>query len=91
VSGGAHLLRGHIARAFNYNPFGLVIIPAILVLGLVGLTPRPWRAAVRARVQNWDRPLLAIFLVVLFGLLVFGGLRCFWVWQGWSEFPAAWL
>jgi hypothetical protein len=88
---GAHLLRGHIARAFNYNPFGLVIIPAILLLGLVGVAPRPWRTAFWTRLQPWGRPLFVVFLVILFGLLVFGWLRCLWVWQGWSDFPAAWL
>jgi hypothetical protein len=84
---GAHLFRGHLGQSIGYHPFGLLIFPAMAVLGMVGLAPRPWRQAVRRELAHRRWGLEMIFWVVGISLIIFGLVRCFWVWQGLVEFP----
>jgi hypothetical protein len=88
---GAHLLRGHLAQSIGYHPFGLLIFPPMVVLALVGLAPRPWREAVRRELAERRWGLEMVFWVVGVSLIIFGLVRCFWVWQGRVEFPTVWL
>jgi hypothetical protein len=87
---GSNLVRGHLARSVCYHPFGLLIIPLIFGLGVLGLTPRSWRAAVRRRVVSWGKPLRPVYWLALTAFVVFGVLRWFLVFGGWVEFPATW-
>jgi hypothetical protein len=88
---GSNLVRGNVARAIDYNPFGLVIIPAMAGIGVMAVLPRRWREGVRrfsaAHKVAFNR-LLLVFTVcfVLFGLLRSLGVRA-----GWLQFPANWL
>src|SRR5262245_6334 len=52
---GSSMLHGELKRAANYHPFGLVVIPLIIVGGLVGVAPSRWREATRKILSSWDR------------------------------------
>jgi hypothetical protein len=89
---GANLVRGNLERAFDYNPFGLVIIPMMIGLGVIGLLPKRWRcAALRTRVTRsttYNRTLIAFTV----GFVLFGVVRSYCVFKGWDTFfSAVWL
>jgi hypothetical protein len=87
----SNLLRGDVARAINYHAFGPVLLPPIFLLGLLALAPRRWRDGVRDALLTWAVPIRRAYLAVAGLFLLYGFLRVLAVYQGWVEFPAAWL
>jgi hypothetical protein len=87
---GSNLVRGHLIRSVQYHPFGLLLIPLIFGLGVLALTPRSWRAAVRQAVLPWATPLRPVYWLVLATFVIFGVVRWVLVFGGWIEFPASW-
>ena len=88
---GSNLVRGNVARAFNYNPFGFIIIPVMAGMGVMGVLPRRWsnrlRRSLMAHSTVWHRFLIVFTIAfVLFGLI-----RSLSIYEGWMDFPAAWL
>jgi hypothetical protein len=88
---GSNLARGNFARAFNYHPFGPVLMPPIFLLGVMALLPRLWRDRVRSRVLTVANPLRRFYLALVVVFVVFGLLRSWCVFERWMTFPAEWL
>jgi hypothetical protein len=88
---GSCLLHGEWARAANYNPFGLVLMPTVFVLGLLALAPQGWREAARRRLAERARPIFWFYVVCLIAFITFGLARMTGVMLGWASFPAQWL
>jgi hypothetical protein len=86
---GANLARGHFVRAVQYHPFGLLVVPAIAGLGLLGLAPRRWRQGARGWLAA-RRALRPIWWVGLGGFFLFGIVRWVCVVTGVAGFPAGW-
>jgi hypothetical protein len=87
---GSNLVRGDVARAIQYHPFGLLLIPTIAALGLLGLAPRRWREAVRAALLSRAVSLRPVYWTVLWGFVLFGVGRWVCVVTGIAAFPATW-
>jgi hypothetical protein len=87
---GANLVRGDLARAVDYHPFGPIIVPLLGLLGVLALVPGERRERVAQALRPWALPLYSIYLFLLAGLVVFGVARWYRVWQGWQTFPAMW-
>ena len=84
------MIHGNIAQAIRYHPFGLIVAPFLLGMGLIGLLPG--RARLRARedmvshADHFER----VFVMVLFLLVAFGLVRLVGVYEGWFKFPLDW-
>jgi len=89
---GSNLVRGNVARAFNYNPFGLIIIPVMAGMGVMAVLPGRWRDRIR-RFQAAHSTALHRFLIVFtIGFALFGLIRSVSVSAHWSNFfTAIWL
>ena len=87
---GANLVRGNFARAVQYHPFGLVVIPAIGVLGVLGLMPRSWREGVRSRLMVLEPHLRPLWWFAFGAFMLFGALRWACVVLGLVDFPVNW-
>jgi hypothetical protein len=88
---GSNLMHGHVTRAIDYNPFGLVIIPAMAGMGVMAVLPRRWREGVR-RFQAAHSTAYHRFLIVFtIAFVSFGFIRALSVREGWMDFPARWL
>jgi hypothetical protein len=89
---GSNLVRGNVARAFNYNPFGLIIIPVMAGMGVMAVLPRRWRDGVR-RFQAAHSTAFHRFLILFtIGFVLFGLIRSVSVYARWSNyFTAIWL
>src|SRR5262249_4286240 len=72
---GSNLARGHFARAAQYHPLGLVVVPLIAVLGVMALLPRRWREAVRASLGRRAVLLRPLYLVGLGSFILYGVVR----------------
>jgi hypothetical protein len=88
---GSNLLRGNVARATEYNPFGLAIIPAMVGLGILGVLPFRWRRGARQWLAPHSTACQRLLIVFTVAFVLFGFLRGFAVWRGWLEFPTNWF
>ena len=88
---GSHLLHGHFARAVDYHPFGLVIIPLLFILGILGVLPWRWRERIRGALVPGAVHIRRIFWLSAGVFAAFGLLRSIGVLMGWMDFPATWL
>lgn len=84
---GANLVRGDVTRAVQYHPFGVIVIPAIVVLGVVGLLPRRWREGVRARAVALEPSLRPLWWFAFGSFMLYGALRWAAVVLGLVDFP----
>jgi hypothetical protein len=84
---GSNLVRGNLHRAAEYNPFGLVLVPAVFGLGFVGLLPARCRRAFRSGVARQSRAAGYVGAVVLASLLILGWARWALVVFGYLPFP----
>jgi hypothetical protein len=87
---GSNLARGHFARAAEYHPFGVVIVPLIAALGVMAVLPRRWREAVRASLMRRAVLLRPLYVVGLGSFAVYGAVRWCAVILGLMHFPATW-
>jgi hypothetical protein len=85
---GSNLARGHFVRAAQLHPFGLVVVPLIVTLGVMALLPRRWRAGLRAAVMRRAALLRPLYLVGLWAFLTYGVVRWGAVLLGLTQFPA---
>lgn len=88
---GSNLVRGDLAKMMNYNPFGVVIVPLIFALGILGLLHTSWRNEVRRRLMPLAGVLRIAYFATIAGFLGFGLVRWFCVYNGWLDFPATWF
>jgi hypothetical protein len=87
---GSNLVRGHVRRAIEYHPFGLLLIPVIAALGLLAFAPRRWRQAARAALLPWAEPYRPVYQLLLGAFVVYGVVRWCLVFAGCYNFPATW-
>lgn len=87
---GSNLLRGDLVRAAQYHPFGLLVVPAVVGLGVLGLLPRRWREAARGRLALGARKWRPLWPIALGGFVVYGVVRWVCVMAGLAAFPATW-
>jgi Protein of unknown function (DUF2752) len=85
---GSNLARGHVARAAQMHPFGLVVVPVIVALGAMALLPRRWRQGLRAALMRRAVLLRPLYLVGLWSFLIYGVVRWGAVFLGLTQFPA---
>src|ERR1700687_703545 len=88
---GSNLVRGNVARAFNYNPFGFIIIPVMAGMGVMAVLPGRWRGGIRQFQAAHSTAIHRILVVFTIGFVLFGLLRSVGVYGHWQEFPAKWL
>ena len=88
---GSNLVRGDFAKMMNYNPFGLVLVPLIFALGILGLMHTSWRDEVRRRLMPMAQVLRIGYFTVIAGFVSFGLVRWFCVFNGWLDFPTTWF
>jgi len=87
---GAHLYRGHLARAVEYNPFGLVIIAGMTGMGLLGILQQRSRNRWHRVSKPHSVALHRLAIVFTIAFVVFGLIRSVGVGVGWWKFPAMW-
>jgi hypothetical protein len=87
---GANMLRGNLTRAMQYHPFGLVVIPAVVLLGVAGVMPRSWREGVRGRLLRVEPRLRPLWQLAFVAFVMYGVLRWAAVEFGLMSFPANW-
>lgn len=87
---GANLVRGNVTRAAQYHPFGLIVVPIIALLGVVGLFPQAWREGFRRRVLAAEPRLRPLWWLAFGAFVTFGVLRWTLVEFGIVSFPATW-
>ena len=85
---GSNLARGHFVRAAQLHPFGLVVVPLIVALGITALLPRRAREWLRAALMRRAVLLRPLYLVGLWSFLVYGVVRWGAVFLGLAQFPA---
>jgi hypothetical protein len=88
---GSNLMHGHVTRAIDYNPFGLVIIPSMAGMGVMAVLPRRWREGVRRFQAAHSTAYHRCLIVFTIAFVSFGFIRALSVWEGWMDFPARWL
>jgi len=89
---GSNLVRGNFARAFNYNPFGFVIIPVMAGMGVMAVLPRRWRDGVRRFLKAHSTAYHRALIVFTIAFVLFGLIRSVSVSVRWSSFfTAIWL
>lgn len=84
---GACLVRGKLDRAIAYHPFGPLVVPGIVGLGLLSVAPVSWRDRVQQTLSPWSRPLQIAFWGMLAIFVIHGILRWYFVFQGVGTFP----
>jgi hypothetical protein len=87
---GANLVRGHFRRAFQFHPFGYVLVPVLFGLVAISLLPSAWRAALASRLSRRERLLRVLYLTAIWTFLVFGIVRFILVLAGQLAFPGDW-
>jgi hypothetical protein len=87
---GSNLVRGHFLRAIEYHPFGPLLIPVIVALGLLALAPRRWRQALRDALLQRGERFRPVYRLLFGAFMVYGILRWCLVLAGWCSFPATW-
>lgn len=87
---GSNILRGNVVQAARYHLLGPVLMPLIFALGALAFAPRPWRAWLRGRGQNWSVKLRKFWLVFIALFVIYGSARTLLVFLGWVEFPTPW-
>jgi hypothetical protein len=87
---GANLVRGDVVQAARYHPLGLLVIPTIAAFGLLAVSPRRWREAVRRRLVPAARRWRPLWWTALGGFFLFGLVRWLGVVTGVIAFPATW-
>src|SRR5262249_28110375 len=88
---GSNLVRGNIRRAFDYNPFGLILHPILFGLVCLSLLPDAVRAAFARRLLPWQRTIRVFNMVFWTAFLIFGLARWVAVMSGIMTFPPNWL
>jgi hypothetical protein len=87
---GSSLIHGNIAQAIRYHPFGLIVTPFLLGMGLIGLLPGGARMKARAGMVSHADLFERMFVIVLFLLVAFGLVRLVGAYEGWIKFPLDW-
>lgn len=86
----ANLVRGRMGRALQFHPLGIVVVPIIAGLGILGVVPRKWRDRVKAALLR-RRALLGWLAWLGAGaFFLFGVARWAGVATGLAHFPAGW-
>lgn len=88
---GSNLVRGHLVRAFQYNPVGVLIVLLIFSMGCLGIVPKVWREFIRDKLVARSPGIRAMYLTIVAAFVAFGVIRWIGVYNGWLRFPAAWL
>jgi len=89
---GSNLVRGNVARATEYNPFGLIIIPVMAGMGAMAVLPARWREGIRRFQAAHSMAFHRLLIVFTIGFVLFGLIRSVSVSAHWSNFfTAIWL
>jgi hypothetical protein len=85
---GSNLARGHLLRAAQFHPLGPPVVLLIAALGVIALLPRRWREGLRAALLRRAVLLRPLYLVGLWGFVIYGVARWGAVLLGLAHFPA---
>ena len=72
----------NVHQAYVYNPFGLVFVPLIVCLGVVGLLPRRYRDGFRGRLERWTWLVQVAGATLIVTFLALGWVRWYCVVRG---------
>jgi hypothetical protein len=84
---GANLLRGHVGRAIDYHPFGVVLLPVLIGLCAFSLLPFAVRRSATGRLMSRQRVLNILVAVFVFAFVAYGLVRWVAVMNGAMAFP----
>lgn len=88
---GTNLLRGDVRRAFNFNPFGLILHPILIGLCAFSVLPGALRRAFALKLLPWQRVVNTTNIAFWSVFFLFGAVRWLLVMAHLLTFPPEWL
>ena len=69
------ILHGDFARAYDYHPFGYVLLPLFMIIAVTLFIPGPFRSRLEGLVRGRQAKLRTIYLTLIYGFIAFGAIR----------------